>query len=65
MAPARRAWNATSVEPRPGRRSTVNPRASRCWASISANRYDSANGFDATVMGGPDRAAPAARCAAA
>src|SRR2546423_3158352 len=49
MAPLRSAANAISVAPRPGRRSTVKPRDSSSCENISASRYDSPNGFDATV----------------
>ena len=56
--PGRRRWrpcgaraNAISVAPSPSRRSTLIPRASSSWANISARRYDSPNGFDATITG--------------
>ena len=46
-----RALNAISVAPSPGRRSTRRPRASSNCANISASRYDSPNGLDATTTG--------------
>src|SRR2546429_4445236 len=49
MAPPRSAANAISVAPRPGRRSTLKPRDSRSCENISASRYDSPKGFDATT----------------
>ena len=49
--PSRSARNAISVAPSPGRRSTGNPRASSSCANISASRYDSPNGFEATTTG--------------
>src|SRR5437868_8156412 len=51
MAPLRSAANAISVAPRPGRRSTVKPRDSSSCEKISASRYDSPKGFDATTTG--------------
>ena len=51
MAPVRSALNAISVAPRPGRRLTVKPRASSSCANISASRYDSPNGLEATMIG--------------
>ena len=51
MAPSRSARKAISVAPSPGRRSTRKPRASSSWANISASRYDSPNGLEATTTG--------------
>ena len=50
IAPERSALNATSVAPSPARRSTLRPARSSSCANISASRYDSPNGFEATTI---------------